>query len=93
MIIIINNKTFSGVKEERLGTDEDAANLATDFRRLGFNVQRHDNLTADDMHQLIIDGDYARLLSRFCLLGCEHFSYRLSDANSIIFFIIFHFNF
>lgn len=56
--IIINNETFdvAGLNR-RLGTDVDAQNLETDFKRLGFDVKRHDNQTAFQMLRLVLDGN------------------------------------
>lgn len=57
--IIINNKTFNADtrKEERAGTDEDAIHLETDFRKLGFQVQRYDNQTAQQMLKLVLEAE------------------------------------
>lgn len=54
--IIINNKNFrpeTGMNE-RSGTDVDAANLYSDFKRLGFTCETHLNQTASQMLQLMI---------------------------------------
>nr|XP_002734878.2 PREDICTED: caspase-3-like [Saccoglossus kowalevskii] len=53
--IIINNKFFdkkTGMNT-RHGTDFDAVNLRRSFERLGFDVTRHDNLSARKMLQLM----------------------------------------
>jgi phenylalanyl-tRNA synthetase beta subunit len=61
--IIINNKTFStrGLND-RLGTDVDADNLETDFKRLGFDVQRHDDKKAFEMLQLVVTGNLCSIV-------------------------------
>ena len=56
--IIINNKNFlphTGMSV-RSGTDQDAANLRLDFKRLGFTVTSHNDLKAEDMLKIMIEG-------------------------------------
>jgi len=74
--IIINNKTFKPETEmkERTGTDLDAENLSADFKQLGFGEEEvtvHDNQTAYEMLQLMIEGNhYVHLtsyISRVCV--------------------------
>jgi len=58
-LIIINNKEFlprTGMNK-RKGTDEDATSLFTDFKKLGFDVQVKSNQTAEQMLQLMIEGN------------------------------------
>lgn len=53
--IIINNKKFmphTGMNE-RSGTDQDATNLYSDFKRLGFNVEIYQDQTADQMLKIM----------------------------------------
>jgi len=53
--IIINNKNFqphTGMGT-RTGTDQDAANLYTDFKKLGFSVRQHNDQTAGQMLRLM----------------------------------------
>lgn len=55
--IIINNKNFlphTGMSV-RSGTDQDAANLRLDFKRLGFTVTSHNDLKAEDMLKIMIE--------------------------------------
>jgi len=72
--IIINNKTFQQMTcaPERTGTDVDADSLETDFRRLGFTVERYDNLTTAQMLQLMITGNVHTLhLNVICKYDCH----------------------
>lgn len=48
-LLIINNRTFRGDLEERMGTDVDCANLKCLFLSLGFGVELRTNLTAEEI--------------------------------------------
>lgn len=59
--IIINNKKFqpkTGMNE-RKGTDVDADNLNSDFKKLGFEVELHHDQTALQMMQLMLKASSA----------------------------------
>jgi len=58
-LIVINNKNFNPQTgmNPRSGTDEDAANLYADFSQLGFKVVVSNNQTAQQMLQLMIEGN------------------------------------
>jgi len=69
--IIINNKTFQQMPQ-RTGTDVDADSLVMDFSLLGFTVERYDNLTTDQMLQLMITGNVHTLhLNVICKYDCH----------------------
>ena len=55
-MIIINNKEFDDL-EDREGTDEDGKNLKAAFEKLGFTVKEFMDRTADEMLQLMDDGN------------------------------------
>ena len=56
--IIINNKNFEPQTEMKVrsGTDQDAANLRLDFKRLGFSVTLHNDLKAEEMLKVMLNG-------------------------------------
>lgn len=67
LFIIINNKTFlphTGMNE-RSGTDQDAANLYRDFKRLGFAVETYHNQTASEMLRHMKRGYFSFFLLAF----------------------------
>jgi len=58
-LIVINNKDFlpqTGMNR-RKGTDQDAASLLNDFKKLGFEVDVKHNLTRGQMLQLMLSGN------------------------------------
>lgn len=57
--VIINNRKFlpETKMQERAGTDSDAANLYTTFKKLGFDIQMSNNQTKAQMLQIVIKGD------------------------------------
>ena len=54
--IIINNRTFIAGFNERAGTEQDAARLDTTFRQLGFDIDVHQDLTAENALQVLTEG-------------------------------------
>jgi len=56
-LVLINNRHFSKEthKEERRGSDVDAANLFATFKQLGFDVNLQSNLTCQQMLRMAID--------------------------------------
>ena len=58
LFIIINNTKFNKEtqKKELTGTDKDVANLYTRFKELGFDVNIHIDLEAEEMLKFMIDG-------------------------------------
>ena len=58
LFIIINNKTFQACTEmnKRTGTDIDKKNLEDCFKELGFDVEIHSDLKAEDMLKVMIEG-------------------------------------
>jgi Caspase domain len=68
--IIINNKKFlpeTGMNE-RSGTDQDAANLYQDFKKLGFTVELYHNQKASEMLRLMRRG---ACISFFLYCSCS----------------------
>nr|XP_055046107.1 caspase-7-like [Misgurnus anguillicaudatus] len=53
LCVIINNKNFKTPKKDRVGSECDVDSLQKVFRYLGFTVETHQNLSADDMKTLM----------------------------------------
>ncbi|XP_067844234.1 caspase-8-like [Heptranchias perlo] len=52
--LILNNSLFPGTMyKERNGTENDAARLDKVFKKLGFEIYRHDNLTVESMKETL----------------------------------------
>ncbi|XP_067890771.1 caspase-8-like [Heterodontus francisci] len=52
--LILNNRSFPGTKfKERNGTDRDAEKLSQVFAMLGFEIDKHDNLTVERMNEIL----------------------------------------
>ncbi|KAH3748363.1 hypothetical protein DPMN_182807, partial [Dreissena polymorpha] len=77
--VIINNQDFytdpsdrdAQAMPPRMGTLKDAENLTYTFKKLGFVVQRYDNLTADEMMRTLVDASHNVDHSKFdCFVCC-----------------------
>lgn len=59
MAVIINNRNFKTCPRmgERKGTDDDAASMYGLLDKMGFVIERHNNLTAEEMRKILQTGE------------------------------------